>query len=144
MENRAFDTSKLGVGYGFESHPKKMVEMPPTWALLVALAFMVAAMGFWVRCQYRGARECGIDMISMCRFTSPLICLHQLLARRIDPKSSTLQYCRTGRVVNLKHCHVGWTNGLQRRRSRRRKQRDSQAPRSLCLPRCPSKSQSFS
>jgi dolichyl-phosphate beta-glucosyltransferase len=48
MENRAFDTSKLGIGYGFESHPKKTVEMPPTWALLLALAFLVTAMGFWV------------------------------------------------------------------------------------------------
>ncbi|KAF1917404.1 nucleotide-diphospho-sugar transferase [Ampelomyces quisqualis] len=48
MENRAFDTHKLGVGYGFESHPKRAVEMPPTWALLVALGFMVGAMCFWL------------------------------------------------------------------------------------------------
>jgi dolichyl-phosphate beta-glucosyltransferase len=48
MSNRAFDTTKLGSGYGFESHPKKTVEMPPTWALLVALAFMLVAMAFWV------------------------------------------------------------------------------------------------
>jgi dolichyl-phosphate beta-glucosyltransferase len=48
MSHRAFDTTKLGSGYGFESYPKKMVEMPPTWALLVALAFMLVAMAFWV------------------------------------------------------------------------------------------------
>jgi dolichyl-phosphate beta-glucosyltransferase len=48
MSNRAFDTSKLGSGYGFESHPQKRVEMPPTWALLLALGFMIAAMAFWV------------------------------------------------------------------------------------------------
>jgi dolichyl-phosphate beta-glucosyltransferase len=48
MDNRAFDTSKLGVGYGFQSHPKKAVEMPPTWALFLALAFMMTALSFWV------------------------------------------------------------------------------------------------
>jgi dolichyl-phosphate beta-glucosyltransferase len=48
MENRAFDTNKLGVGYGFESHPERTVEMPPTWALLVALSFMMGALCFWV------------------------------------------------------------------------------------------------
>ena len=51
-ENRAFDTSKLGVGYGFESHPTSRVEMPPTWALLVALGFMMMALGFWVGRNY--------------------------------------------------------------------------------------------
>lgn len=48
MSNRAFDTTKLGSGYGFESHPKKAVEMPPTWALVLALTFLLVAMGFWV------------------------------------------------------------------------------------------------
>lgn len=48
QENRAFDTSKLGSGYGFESHPKSSVQVPPTWALLVALGFLMIAMGVWV------------------------------------------------------------------------------------------------
>ncbi|KAH3911951.1 hypothetical protein HBH56_119640 [Parastagonospora nodorum] len=48
MSNRAFDTTKLGSGYGFESHPKKAVQMPPTWALVLALASMLVAMGFWI------------------------------------------------------------------------------------------------
>jgi hypothetical protein len=48
MSNRAFDTNKLGAGYGFESHPRQAVEMPPTWALVLALGFLMVAMGFWV------------------------------------------------------------------------------------------------
>ncbi|KAF1847534.1 glycosyltransferase family 2 protein [Cucurbitaria berberidis CBS 394.84] len=47
-ENRAFDTQRLGAGYGFESHPKQAVELPPTWALFVGLGFMLFALGFWV------------------------------------------------------------------------------------------------
>ncbi|CAO2651491.1 Nn.00g040610.m01.CDS01 [Neocucurbitaria sp. VM-36] len=47
-ENRAFDTQKLGTGYGFQSHPKQAVEMPPTWALVVGLGFLLLALGFWV------------------------------------------------------------------------------------------------
>jgi dolichyl-phosphate beta-glucosyltransferase len=47
-ENRAFDTQRLGAGYGFESHPKRAIEMPPTWVLLVGLGFLLCAMGFWV------------------------------------------------------------------------------------------------
>lgn len=48
MSNRAFDTTKLGSGYGFESFPQKRLEMPPTWAILVALTFLVGALLFWV------------------------------------------------------------------------------------------------
>lgn len=48
-ENRAFDTQRLGAGYGFESHPKHTVEMPPTWVLVVGLGFLLFALGFWVR-----------------------------------------------------------------------------------------------
>ncbi|KAF2864715.1 nucleotide-diphospho-sugar transferase [Massariosphaeria phaeospora] len=33
--------------YGFNSFPTEPVEMPPTWALLVALGFCFAALGFW-------------------------------------------------------------------------------------------------
>jgi dolichyl-phosphate beta-glucosyltransferase len=47
-ENRAFDTQTFGTGYGFESHPKRVVEMPPTWVLLVGLGFLLLAMSFWV------------------------------------------------------------------------------------------------
>jgi hypothetical protein len=107
MENRAFDTSKLGVGYGFESHPKKVVEMPPTWALVVALAFMLAAMAFWVRRQCQSARECIIDLTRTYRYTLPLTYLHRLLEHPIGPKSSTLPYYRMDRVVNPKHCRAG-------------------------------------
>lgn len=53
MSNRAFDTTKLGSGYGFESFPQKKLEMPPTWAILVALGFLVGALLFWVRHQLR-------------------------------------------------------------------------------------------
>ncbi|KAL5113187.1 dolichyl-phosphate beta-glucosyltransferase [Pleosporales sp. CAS-2024a] len=48
MSQRAFDTTKLGSGYGFESHHKYAVQMPPLWTLLVALALLVFAMGFWI------------------------------------------------------------------------------------------------
>jgi dolichyl-phosphate beta-glucosyltransferase len=48
-ENRAFDTDSFGAGYGFESHPKQAIEMPPTWVLFVGLAFLLGALGFWVR-----------------------------------------------------------------------------------------------
>ena len=48
MSNRAFDTSKLGAGYGFESFPQKRIEMPPTWAILFGLGFLVCALMFWV------------------------------------------------------------------------------------------------
>lgn len=48
MSNRAFDTSKLGAGYGFESFPQRKIEMPPTWAILFGLAFLVCALMFWV------------------------------------------------------------------------------------------------
>lgn len=47
-ENRAFDTSKFGTGYGFESHPVLGVEMPPTWVLFVGLGFLLFALAFWV------------------------------------------------------------------------------------------------
>ncbi|KAJ4369373.1 dolichyl-phosphate beta-glucosyltransferase [Didymella sp. IMI 355093] len=47
MSNRAFDTSKLGAGYGFESFPQKKIEMPPTWAILFGLTFLVGALLFW-------------------------------------------------------------------------------------------------
>ncbi|KAH7374276.1 nucleotide-diphospho-sugar transferase [Pyrenochaeta sp. MPI-SDFR-AT-0127] len=47
-ENRAFDTQRLGAGYGFESHPKQTVELPPTWVLVVGLGFLFLALGFWV------------------------------------------------------------------------------------------------
>lgn len=53
MSNRAFDTSMHGAGYGFESYPTKGVEMPPTWALLVALGFLIFALCFWVSNVYR-------------------------------------------------------------------------------------------
>jgi dolichyl-phosphate beta-glucosyltransferase len=48
MSNRAFDTSKLGSGYGFESFPDKPVEMPPAWALVTAGVFLVGALLMWV------------------------------------------------------------------------------------------------
>lgn len=47
-ENRAFDTDAFGTGYGFESHPRQFVEMPPTWVLCVGLGFLIGALGFWV------------------------------------------------------------------------------------------------
>jgi dolichyl-phosphate beta-glucosyltransferase len=47
-ENRAFDTTKLGAGYGFESHPRGTVELPPTWVLMVGLGFLVLALLTWV------------------------------------------------------------------------------------------------
>ncbi|KAH9866551.1 hypothetical protein J1614_008241 [Plenodomus biglobosus] len=47
-ENRAFDTERLGAGYGFESYPKKAIELPPTWVLIVGLGFLLLALGFWV------------------------------------------------------------------------------------------------
>jgi dolichyl-phosphate beta-glucosyltransferase len=47
-ENRAFDTQQFGKGYGFESHPRRAVEMPPIWVLLVGLGFLLLAAGFWV------------------------------------------------------------------------------------------------
>lgn len=47
-ENRAFDTQKLGTGYGFESHPKLGVQVPPTYVLVVGLCFLLLALGFWV------------------------------------------------------------------------------------------------
>jgi dolichyl-phosphate beta-glucosyltransferase len=47
-ENRAFDTQTFGTGYGFESQPRRAVEMPPTWVLIVGLGFLLLAMGFWV------------------------------------------------------------------------------------------------
>ena len=47
-ENRAFDTDTFGTGYGFESFPKRPIEMPPTWVLFVGLAFLLGALGFWV------------------------------------------------------------------------------------------------
>lgn len=47
-ENRAFDTERLGAGYGFESYPTQAVELPPTWVLLVGLGFLLLALGFWV------------------------------------------------------------------------------------------------
>lgn len=53
MSNRAFDTSKLGAGYGFESFPQKKLEMPPTWAILVGLGFLVGALLFWVITHWR-------------------------------------------------------------------------------------------
>lgn len=53
-ENRAFDTDAFGAGYGFESFPKRPIEMPPTWVLLLGLAFLLGALGFWVR--LRGTR----------------------------------------------------------------------------------------
>ncbi|KAH7558803.1 glycosyltransferase family 2 protein [Bipolaris maydis] len=46
-ENRAFDTDAFGPGYGFESHPRQAVEMPPTWVLFVGLGFLIGALGFW-------------------------------------------------------------------------------------------------
>jgi len=48
-ENRAFDTERLGAGYGFASYPTQAVELPPTWALLAGLGFLLLALGFWVR-----------------------------------------------------------------------------------------------
>lgn len=53
MSNRAFDTSKLGAGYGFENFPQKKLEMPPTWAILVGLSFLVGALLFWVGVHWR-------------------------------------------------------------------------------------------
>jgi dolichyl-phosphate beta-glucosyltransferase len=47
-ENRAFDTHGLGATYGFESHPRLPVELPPTWVLAVGLGFLMFALGFWV------------------------------------------------------------------------------------------------
>jgi dolichyl-phosphate beta-glucosyltransferase len=52
--NRAFDTSKLGVGYGFENFPTKRVEMPPIWAIFVGLGFLVGALLFWVSFHHEG------------------------------------------------------------------------------------------
>lgn len=46
-ENRAFDTERLGAGYGFESFPTQTVELPPTWALVTGLSFLLLALGFW-------------------------------------------------------------------------------------------------
>lgn len=48
-DNRAFDTERLGTGYGFDSHPRNAVELPPTWLLVVGLGFLLLALGFWVR-----------------------------------------------------------------------------------------------
>ena len=48
MSNRAFDTSKLGSGYGFESFPTQPVEMPPTWAIATGAMFLVGALLMWV------------------------------------------------------------------------------------------------
>ncbi|KAL6704854.1 dolichyl-phosphate beta-glucosyltransferase [Coniothyrium glycines] len=47
-ENRAFDTNRLGAGYGFEAHPTQGVELPPTWVLVVGLGFLLFAFAFWV------------------------------------------------------------------------------------------------
>jgi dolichyl-phosphate beta-glucosyltransferase len=48
MSNRAFDTNKLGSGYGFESFPDRRVEMPPTWAIATGGMFLVGALLMWV------------------------------------------------------------------------------------------------
>jgi dolichyl-phosphate beta-glucosyltransferase len=55
MSNRAFDTSKLGAGYGFESFPQNRIEMPPTWAILFGLGFLVCALMFWVSTECDGS-----------------------------------------------------------------------------------------
>ena len=66
MSRRAFDTSKLGAGYGFESFPQQRLEMPPTWAILVALTFLVGALLFWVIANVVLAIAMGTDIY---RFT---------------------------------------------------------------------------
>lgn len=130
MSNRAFDTTKLGSGYGFESHPEKMVEMPPAWALVVALAFLLVAMAFWVgQSVGRNAHKNIVNMTSTYRFTSPLICLHQRHEHRVVQKSSTRPYYPTDHTVNQKHYLAGWTNGLPRKRLRRGQQLSNLVPR---------------
>jgi hypothetical protein len=49
MSHRASDATKLDFSDAFDSRLGKGVEMPPTWALLIAFGFLMVMMLFWVR-----------------------------------------------------------------------------------------------
>jgi dolichyl-phosphate beta-glucosyltransferase len=86
MSNRAFDTSKLGAGYGFESFPQKKIEMPPTWAILFGLTFLVGALLFWV------SSECDRYNIAMLMDAQTYMALTLFAPSPRNPRSSEKQY----------------------------------------------------
>lgn len=143
-ENRAFDTTKLGSGYGLESHPTRPVELPPTWVLYAGLVFLLTALCFWVsRRQAHAILYLSRLHTNISRFTSDLTLLRQSQDSHAAPRSNTLQFYQMDRKASRNRYLAGRTNGLQRKKTRRRKRQRSQARRLSSHHKCQLKSQSY-
>lgn len=119
---------KLGFGsggmeHGFESFPTKTVEMPPTWALVLVLVFLIGSLGVWVS----NATSCPLSRVAsiycsaptsppmrfwlmllrLCRHTLEFTFLPRCLVHLAGPKSNTSQYYLMGIEVKAKSYHAG-------------------------------------